>query len=63
MDVDKVKAAITDIFESLTVDQLLKFRERMKAVHTEQMTVLNAALAKKGYVEPHLEGVREHPSE
>jgi hypothetical protein len=63
MDVDKVKAAITDIFESLTVDQLLKFRDRMKVVHAEQMTALNAALAKKGYVEPHLVGTREYNSE
>jgi len=63
MDVGKVKGAINDIFESLSVEQLLKFRDRMKVVHAEQLEALNAALTKKGYVEPHLEGVREHSSE
>ena len=63
MDVDKVKSAISEIFETLSVDQLLKWRARMIVVHAEQLEAVNTALTKKGYVEPHLEGVREHSSE
>jgi len=63
MDVGKVKGAINEIFESLSIEQLLKFRDRMKVVHAEQLAAINATLAKKGHVEPHLVNVQEHNSE
>ncbi len=61
--IDKLKGAIGTIWEALPIDQLLKARERMKKLHAEQLSEINAALTKKGYVEPHMVNVREHGSE
>ena len=59
----KLKEVIGSIWDALTVEQLLKARERMKLLHAEQMSEINAVLTKKGYVEPHMENVRTLSSE
>ena len=63
VDVTKIKSTIASIWEALTIEQLLKARDRMKTLHAEQLSEINAILAKKGYVEPHLDNLRKHSSE
>ncbi|MGC1582619.1 MAG: hypothetical protein WA766_14120 [Candidatus Acidiferrales bacterium] len=46
---------LRDLLKVLPVDAVLKFRERTKQVHAQQLSIIQDSLAEKGYKEPHLE--------
>jgi hypothetical protein len=61
--VSKSEELFRAILPTLSVDSLLRFREETKNVHAKQMELINEELTKKGYVEPHLVGTKEHSPE
>jgi hypothetical protein len=57
-DVSKSEELFRSILPALSMDSLLRFRDQVKKTHARQLELINEELAKKGYVEPHLEGTR-----
>lgn len=49
----KAQEAIKQMLSVMSVEQILKFRERMKQVHYAQLQMVSEILQQKGYVEPH----------
>jgi hypothetical protein len=62
-DVSRTEELLRAVLPPLSVDSLLRFRDATVKIHSKRMEMINAELAKKGYVEPHLVGTKEHSPE